>query len=296
MKKTYTLFLFFMALWFSAQQSANRFFYELSFKPKQDSLKRDKVITTLDIATDKSIYQDYTMAAQDSIMKSVIEEMQQKQMFKDITKIIRFPKFSYKIYKKYPEMTITYVDRISMNLFGYEDNASFEWKILPEKQKIGEYDAQKATTTFGGREWTAWFSSDIPFSDGPYKFYGLPGLIVKIEDSDKDYSWVLSGNKTVKDWKELSYAEEINAKMGMMSNDIKTTTKEKFEKSYSVFKQDPMRDVRTRIPENMMSITMPGSDTTIGQMIKQQEKILKDFMGANDNPIERKTVAPKTKK
>lgn len=296
MKKTYTLFLFFMALWFSAQQSANRFFYELSFKPKQDSLKKDKVIATLDITGDKSIYQDYTLASQDSIMKSAIEEMQQKQMFKDITKIIRFPKFSYKIYKKYPEMTITYADRISMNLFGYEDNASFDWKILPEKQKIGEYDAQKATTTFGGREWTAWFSSDIPFSDGPYKFHGLPGLIVKIEDSDKDYSWVLSGNKTVKDWKELSYAEEMQAKSGMMSNDIKITTKEKFEKSYNVFKQDPMREVRTRVPENMMSMTMPGSDMTIGQMLKRQEKVLKDFMGANDNPIERTSAIPKTKK
>jgi GLPGLI family protein len=51
-------------------------------------------------------------------------------------------------------------------------------------------------------------STDIPFQDGPYKFYGLPGLIVKIEDEEKLFMAV-SGNKTVKDWKEFSYAEEI---------------------------------------------------------------------------------------
>jgi GLPGLI family protein len=82
-----------------------------------------------------------------------------------------------------------------MNLFGYDDPVKFTWNIQPEKQKIGEYNTQKATTEFGGRKWTAWFSSDIPFQDGPYKFYGLPGLIVKIEDDEKNYSWMLSGNK-----------------------------------------------------------------------------------------------------
>ncbi|SIT98527.1 GLPGLI family protein [Epilithonimonas bovis DSM 19482] len=286
LKKLIILPVLLFAVMASAQETANRFFYELSFKPKKDSAKIDKVMTALDIAKDKSIYQDFTMAAQDSIIKTAVEEMQKTKAWKDLSKTIRMPKFSFKIYKIYPDMTEQYVDRISRNLFAYEEKIKFDWKILSDKEKIGEYNTQKATTEFGGRTWTAWFTTDIPFQDGPYKFYGLPGLIVKIEDQDKNYSWLLSGNKTIKDWKEFSYAEEANTKYGM-SNEKKLIAKDKFEKSYIAFKQDPMAEARTQIPQNMLSMKMPGSDLTIGEMLKNQEKQLKDFFKSTDNPIEK---------
>ncbi|WP_313027050.1 GLPGLI family protein [Soonwooa sp.] len=287
-------FILFVGL-LSAQENANRFFYELSFKPKKDSAKIDKVMTILDITSTKSIYQDFTFPAQDSIIKSAVEEMERTKTFKDLSKSLKMPKFSYKIYKSYPSMLETYQDRISMNLFGYEESVKFDWKISNDKQMIGKYNTQKATTEFGGRKWTAWFSADLPFQDGPYKFYGLPGLIVKIEDDAKNYSWELKGNKQLKDWKELSYAEEANAKYGV-SNEMKLITKEKFDKAYLAFKQDPMAEARTRVPENMLSMKMPGSDLTIGEMMKNQEKMLKDFFGANDNPIEITETAAKKKK
>lgn len=286
LKKLIILPVLLFAVMASAQETANRFFYELSFKPKKDSAKIDKVMTTLDIAKDKSIYQDFTLPAQDSILKVAIEDMEKTKTFKDMSKMIKWPKFSYKIYKTYPSMTEMYVDRISRNLFAYEETIKFDWKILSDKEKIGEYNTQKATTEFGGRTWTAWFTTDIPFQDGPYKFYGLPGLIVKIEDLDKNYSWLLSGNKILKDWKEFTYAEEANTKYGM-SNEKKLIAKDKFEKSYIAFKQDPMAEARTQIPQNMLSMKMPGSDLTIGEMLKNQEKQLKDFFKSTDNPIEK---------
>jgi GLPGLI family protein len=58
------------------------------------------------------------------------------------------------------------------------------------KEKIGNWEAQKATTEFGGRKWTAWFCEEIPLSDGPYKFKGLPGLIVKISDADNSHDGI----------------------------------------------------------------------------------------------------------
>lgn len=279
-----------------AQETANRFFYELSFKPKKDSAKIDKVMATLDIVKDKSIYQDFTITAQDSIIKIAVEEMQKTKAWKDLSKSIKMPKFSFKIYKIYPDMKEQYVDRISKNLFAYEESIKFDWKILSDKEKIGEYNTQKATTEFGGRKWTAWFSTDLPFQDGPYKFYGLPGLIVKIEDEGKNYSWLLSGNKTVKDWKEFSYVENLQAQSGMVSNEKKIIPKDKFDKAYTAYKQDPMAEWRAQVPQNMLSMKMPGSDVTIGEMMKNQEKIAKDFFNANDNPIELPVVADKKKK
>lgn len=298
MKKLFSVFLIALFAFANAQEAketANRFFYELTFKPKKDSAKLDKLITILDITPKKSIYQDYTLPSQDSIIRLAVEEMEKAKTWKDISKLIRMPKFAYKIVKTYPEMKEQYIDRVSMNLFGYDDPVKFTWNILPEKQKIGEYNTQKATTEYGGRTWTAWFSTDIPFQDGPYKFYGLPGLIVKIEDTEKNYSWMLSGNKKIANYDELSYSDKINAKYGV-SNTVTPTTKEKFDKAYASFKQDPMAEIRQRVTPEMMNMKMPGSDVTIGDALKKQEKMSKDYFNANDNPIEKAEPSSAQKK
>ncbi|WP_336964665.1 GLPGLI family protein [Chryseobacterium contaminans] len=298
MKKLFSIFLIALFSFAHAQdtkETANRFFYELTFKPKKDSARLDKLITILDITPKKSIYQDYTLPSQDSIIKLTVEEMEKTKTWKDISKLIRMPKFAYKIVKTYPEMKVQYLDRVSMNLFGYDDPVKFTWNILPEKQKVGEYNTQKATTEYGGRTWTAWFSSDIPFQDGPYRFYGLPGLIVKIEDTEKNYSWMLSGNKKIANYDELSYSDKINAKYGV-SNTVKPTTKEKFDKAYASFKQDPMAEIRQKVSPEMMNMKMPGSDVTIGENLKKQEKMAKDYFNANDNPIEKAETSSDKKK
>lgn len=295
LKKLIIIPVLLFGLMISAQETANRFFYELSFKPRKDSARLDKVMTTLDIAKDKSIYQDFTLPAQDSIIKTYVEEMEKTKTFKDITKMIKWPKFSYKIYKAYPAMTEMYVDRISRNLFAYEENIKFDWKILADKEKIGTYNTQKATTEFGGRQWTAWFSTDIPFQDGPYKFYGLPGLIVKIEDSEKNYSWLLSGNKKIDNYSERSESEKIQEKYGV-SYTPTITSREKFEKSYAAYKKDPLAEIRPYLTQETMNKPMPGGNMTVGEFFKNQEKIAKDFFNANDNPIEiNPTLDPKKK-
>ncbi len=296
MKKYFTLFLLTAFFALNAQETANRFFYELTFKPKKDSAKIDKVMTILDITKEKSLYRDYTMVAQDSIMKVQFEEMQKAGVFKDISKSLTMPKFSEKIYKFYPEMKIQYVERISsgftpMNI-AYNDNTKFDWKILSEKQKIGSYNTQKATVEFGGRKWNAWFSADLPFQDGPYKFHGLPGLIIKIEDEGNNYSWELKGNKKVENFSENTYLENISP--GGNGGKPQEISREKFEKTWADYKKDPFASARPLLTKEILSQKMPGSDSTIGEMMKQQEKMVKDFFDANDNPIE--IPAPKAKK
>src|SRR3712207_8163725 len=44
-------------------------------------------------------------------------------------------------------------------------------------------------STFRGRTWRVWFALDIPFPDGPWKLCGLPGLILKAEDSKGHFSF-----------------------------------------------------------------------------------------------------------
>lgn len=285
MKKIIMFFAFTAFFALNAQETANRFFYELTFKPKKDSTRVDKVMTVLDITKDKSIYQDYSGIAQDSIVVNAMKKMEKAGVFVDITKIIKMPKFAYKVTKSYPSMKETYIDRISMKYFGYEDDLKLDWKILSEKEKIGEYNTQKATTEYGGRKWTAWFSADIPLQDGPYKFYGLPGLIVKIEDSNKNYSWELKGNKKVENYSEVTEGEKMMEKFGMSAT-VNIITKDKFDKAYANFKADPLAEYRPYMTPAAMSVKMPGSETTMGEFFKNQEKIANDFFNANNNPIE----------
>ena len=59
----------------------------------------------------------------------------------------------------------------------YEGSCTpMQWSLTGEAEQVGDYQCQKAVTSFGGREWTAWFCPDIPVDGGPYKFRGLPGL------------------------------------------------------------------------------------------------------------------------
>lgn len=70
-----------------------------------------------------------------------------------------------------------------------ESLPNFKWEILSDTLNILNFRAQKARVNFRGREYFAWFTTDIKISDGPYKFHGLPGLILKIESTDHKYTF-----------------------------------------------------------------------------------------------------------
>ncbi|PKV52826.1 GLPGLI family protein [Aquimarina sp. MAR_2010_214] len=64
-----------------------------------------------------------------------------------------------------------------------------DWKLTSEKKEILNYPCQKAIGEFRGRTYHAWFTDKIPVSTGPYKFNGLPGLILEIQDTEKEISF-----------------------------------------------------------------------------------------------------------
>ena len=266
-------------------QSVNRFFYELTFKPKKGIDSLQKAVMILDVTEKKSLYRDYLTVSQDSVLKIEVEKMQKAGVFKDLSKSFQMPKFAYKITKEYPTMKVNFSERMLNSVFGYNEEPKFNWKISNDKQKIGEYEAQKATTEFGGRKWTAWFTESIPFPDGPYKFSGLPGLIVKIEDAEKNFSWVLTANKPLKEFEELSYSEKLSAQFGAR-NDVTIINRDKFESSFEEYKKDPFASIRAQITPEMKAMKMPGNDKTMGEMMSDQEKSIKDFYNASNNTVE----------
>lgn len=152
-----------------------------------------------------------------------------------------------------------------------------------EKQQIGSYNCQKATTQFGGRQWIALFTSDIPFQDGPYKFYGLPGLIIKIEDDAGNYAWVLKGNRKTERIEESSYREGFMSRTGIsVSREI---SKEKFTEKYNEYKKDPfagMRQMMNQIPAG----AQPSDRLSVSKEMREAEKEMKEKLDRFNNSIE----------
>ncbi|MCI1779797.1 MAG: GLPGLI family protein [Bacteroidales bacterium] len=70
-----------------------------------------------------------------------------------------------------------------------EDIPKMKWEITEQTDTILGYKCYCATTFFRGRTYIAWFTPQIPLHYGPYKFNGLPGLILKIQDSQKLFTW-----------------------------------------------------------------------------------------------------------
>lgn len=61
---------------------------------------------------------------------------------------------------------------------------TLKWNVVNVYKEVLGYKCQKAITTFRGREYEAYFTSDISINHGPWKFYGLPGLILAVKDMD----------------------------------------------------------------------------------------------------------------
>ncbi|MGB3106229.1 GLPGLI family protein [Sphingobacterium siyangense] len=102
----------------------------------------------------------------------------------------RFKSKGLRVYKDLSKKLIAqYEEFLPKNyLFSEENLSDLVWNIREDTLSIHSYLCQKATINYGGRSWTAWFTSEIPISDGPYKFSGLPGLIIQMYDSKRHWN------------------------------------------------------------------------------------------------------------
>ncbi|MDR1847798.1 MAG: GLPGLI family protein [Bacteroidales bacterium] len=106
----------------------------------------------------------------------------------------------YEIFKDIGTKQITYTDKGTClrGNFIYEDNIDMQWNICPEKSIILDHQCQKATTKFRGRDYEVWFADNIPLSNGPWKFGGLPGLILKVRDLQNNFVFECTGIRSLK--------------------------------------------------------------------------------------------------
>jgi GLPGLI family protein len=98
------------------------------------------------------------------------------------------------VYSNYPQNATTVTDGFSSSDFIYNDGISLQkWCLLDSTKLVLSYVCQKAECNFRGRKWTAWFALEIPVNNGPWKFGGLPGLIMEVYDVGKQYNFSIIG-------------------------------------------------------------------------------------------------------
>ena len=174
MKKIFTLT--FIIIYGFAISQTHRFIYELAIQKNGEVNKTNMV---LDIDKNYVKFYDYEFLQVDSLRKKNGEDIQTNSEVDQL--ILRRTNSSEN--KSFHTHTYDY--------FVITSKDKIDWKLQKETKKVDNYTLQKASTNFGGRKWTAWFSSEIPFQEGPYKFTGLSGLIFEIYDSENIFHYSL---------------------------------------------------------------------------------------------------------
>ena len=93
---------------------------------------------------------------------------------------------------------ITHYEEIGNERYKVEEKVIPNWKLVNKDTLIHGYDCKKAVLNHLGRDWIAWYTTKMPVFYGPYKFHGLPGLIMNIKDSEDTFNFIVNEIKTGK--------------------------------------------------------------------------------------------------
>lgn len=279
------IFYFILFFVFSIGNAQNlRVFYEYKYIP--DSLDRTNVeseLMAIDLTTRFSKFYSFQKYKSDSIVKAIAEKNISVTGEVNLNKQKENGKINWFVIKEYPKFNTEFVSRIGQTKYYVEQNLNFKWIIKEDKEKIENFPVQKAETDFGGRKWIAWFTTEIPIQDGPYKFSGLPGLILKIHDKTESHIFTLKGLKKLND-KDIEHVTKSNNFVFDFGTSKKINEKE-YSKIFREFRKDPNKSIRQSLRE-VEEINVEGNMVNKNEYLKDREKRILDKQKKDNNLIE----------
>lgn len=149
-----------------------------------------------------------------------------------------FAQEPYYVLKSFADSKLTYYDTAGLEKYVYEETpGEFNWGIGDSTKVVLGYECVMASTDFHGRHWTVWFSPEIPVADGPWKFCGLPGLILEATADGGQYSFVATGiEQTPREVGSVYLAEEYER-----------TTRKDFLKARRAFLDNPLGQLNAQL-------------------------------------------------
>jgi GLPGLI family protein len=257
-------FLIFTFSYLSSQQ-VNRFIYELNYK--EDSMatvyKSERMCLDID---DK----DYIFRSYDRFRLDSLYNLNSNKEYEEVGNIL------YTIKRKANRNNFTITEVQGAIRYTFDDAVVLDWSITNEKKRDDQGNqVQKAEAFFRGRKWTAYFNPEIPLNVGPYKFYGLPGLITEIYDDKKDYVFKLIGNYKIS-------KKAIDVPSSRYVDKDLTVSKKKFLQIMEEYKKDPARDFKAGVYNGTIKLV----DRDPNDIIRGIEEKSKEDQKKANNPIE----------
>ncbi|MFZ4927962.1 GLPGLI family protein [Chryseobacterium sp. Mn2064] len=189
--------LFYSALSFAQSYKQDtlhgEFAYRLKAKFNSHSNYKHEELFTLLIGEDRAFFASQNSLKKDSILdhSRVTTNNPDGSITLSIKNGTSTPETNFHFTIIQSNETVQYFAPAVMSLLTYKEPVIRNWKLIDETKVINTIHCKKAEVTFKGRNWIAWYSPDIPLLYGPYKFSGLPGLIIKITDDKEDYDFEL---------------------------------------------------------------------------------------------------------
>lgn len=185
-KKTITIIILLSITTLSFSQNSTAIM-EVNYETKliSDSLNRDKVSNmefTLLFNNVRSLYfhQD-TKRYYDAISGKT--KSNNNVINTSVGGVPRYPRYNSSVYKSNDTLTASLP--VGKYIFNFEE-PKLIWEILNETKSIKNYKCQLARTiTETNDVFYAWFTSDIPIPEGPFRFKGLSGLILEVYNKNK---------------------------------------------------------------------------------------------------------------
>ncbi|MFZ4863365.1 GLPGLI family protein [Sphingobacterium sp. Mn56C] len=208
-------------------------FKHMNDTTQREKFTRDEVVTYLE--NGQSWYTSYSLTRMQ-------EETKRQMEAADFGGRVVFSKNTNAIKESYllepAAHSLVEVVRISRDEFILASTYPVQdWEIQDETTDIGGYTCQKATTNFRGRNYVAWFTTELPFSFGPWKLHGLPGLILSAHDDKNEVSFTYLGFDKVSADSKVAFGPSDAA--------IKSTPAE-VEKLEKAFKANPMAYIQAK--------------------------------------------------
>lgn len=263
------LFIIFLFIFSLSSGQATRIVYQYSFIPDSNDTKtvRNEYML-LDIQKDGSDFYSYRNYVVDSTALAYIKKglayMPPNREYID-----------FRVIKNRTTDKVHMVTKVGSAVYDVEDARMPEWKITNRKSKILDHTVTSAEVNFGGRNWIAWFAPDLPIQEGPYKFRGLPGLILKLEDDRKNH--VFTATQIIKLKQQQPYPLTENSKP------MKKISVADLKKVIAEYRKDPLKNLRGRYPDQTDS---EGNFRTGEQVFRDEEKRFKERIKKDNNILE----------
>jgi len=198
MKKQLILFFFLSLAIIGHSQNKNTYNYKITYNYdfQTDSTDTNSVISEnmlLLISPQKSYFYSESIAISDSIFKGkTMESIGGSVGFNKLAQQAPKSKVKFHILKTKDSLALDYYERLMRDTYTYHEKYSLEWKLIDEQKDIAGYTCNKATLNYAGRDYIAWYTYSIAITDGPYKFQGLPGLILEIADTKNQHHFLVT--------------------------------------------------------------------------------------------------------